>query len=241
VPPLSTYRFYSLPTALSLSDDPIAAKLLRALDTVDTIPASFPGQRVKYPCLWQNTRDIEIQLLALVEVQSHHDHSTHVPIMSAACSPETFAPSVAGTEILDVYASVVRDFNGTGPSFVAPAVELTDASFCNVTVTYTHPGQGDEISVEAWLPLEGWNNRLQGVGGGGFAPGRSGSSYPLMVTALADGFASITTDGGVDYRANLSSWAITSPGSVDWTNLENFAGATLGEQVNIPPTTLLTT
>jgi hypothetical protein len=48
------------------------------------------------------------------------------------------------------------------------AFEKEPLNFCNVTITYTHPGQGDSVNVYVWMPLEGWNGNFLGQGGGGW-------------------------------------------------------------------------
>jgi hypothetical protein len=48
------------------------------------------------------------------------------------------------------------------------AFEKNPLDFCNVTVTYTHPGQGDSVNVYVWMPLEAWNGNFLGQGGGGW-------------------------------------------------------------------------
>lgn len=40
--------------------------------------------------------------------------------------------------------------------------------YCNVAVTYTHPGWNDTIHTQVLLPAAAnWNGRYQGIGGGG--------------------------------------------------------------------------
>ena len=51
---------------------------------------------------------------------------------------------------------------------VAPASGTTPAS-CRVHASVTHPPAGDDVNIDVWLPLEGWNGRFQGVGGGGYS------------------------------------------------------------------------
>ena len=40
--------------------------------------------------------------------------------------------------------------------------------FCRVIAKAT-PSADSDIAIEIWLPLEGWNGKLQGTGNGGFA------------------------------------------------------------------------
>lgn len=66
-------------------------------------------------------------------------------------------------------------------------------AFCRVSATLT-PSADSIIRVEVWLP-EGarWNGNLQSVGNGAWA---GSLSYPAMATALADGYATASTDTG---------------------------------------------
>lgn len=145
-----------------------------------------------------------------------------------ACSPGIFSPSVFGAEILDTYASVVSDYFPP----VTPDTPLQ--SFCNVTVTYTHPGQNDYIIVEAWLPIDDYNGRFQAVGGGAWSPGRSASAWNLMAESIVGGFATITTDAGlVGNDGTATPWALLSPGNVDLFSLQNLASVSLNDEAII--------
>ena len=53
---------------------------------------------------------------------------------------------------------------------VAPAAGTTPAS-CRVHASVTHPPAGDDVNIDVWMPIEGWNGRFQGVGGGGYSGG----------------------------------------------------------------------
>ncbi|TPX13881.1 uncharacterized protein E0L32_005825 [Thyridium curvatum] len=157
--------------------------------------------------------------------------------LAAHCSPATFGtPSLFGGSVLNVHASYVTNFSASAPDtarFIAPSVRLTDASFCNVTVEYTHPGQADRVSVETWLPDAGrWNGRFQAVGGGGWRAGRFALTYGLQVGALADGFATTSTDAGVG-QLGLPGWALLSPGNPNLHKLNNFANVALHDQAVI--------
>ncbi|KAJ1334008.1 tannase/feruloyl esterase family alpha/beta hydrolase [Microdochium nivale] len=156
--------------------------------------------------------------------------------LPGACVPDNFANIIlAGAEILDISAQLLTNVTETSPGmfrYTSPTVQLENASFCNVTVTYTHPGQGDRINVEAWLPQTGWNNRYQGVGGGGFVAGRFSLTYTKMYGAVADGFATSSTDAGLYPigSPNAAPWATTSPGNVNLYNLNNLASVSLNDQ-----------
>lgn len=65
-------------------------------------------------------------------------------------------------------------------------------SFCRVTATLT-PSSDSDIKIEVWMPVSGWNGKLQSVGNGGFA---GMISYPAMALAITDGYATTSTDTG---------------------------------------------
>jgi feruloyl esterase len=79
------------------------------------------------------------------------------------CSPSAIAtPALFGAEILSLSASWVQNFTLDVPAtfnYNHGDSSVQNVEFCNVTVTYTHPGYDDRITVETWLP-NNWNNRL---------------------------------------------------------------------------------
>lgn len=149
--------------------------------------------------------------------------------------PATFgAPSVFGAEILDVQASLVTNYSESVPSgyrFTLPSTEVENATFCNVTVSYTHPGTDDNVISEAWLPVDNWNGRFQAVGGGGWVAGRFFLSYTAMAGAMGDGYATITTDSGLGASDEPSPWALLSPGNVNLHLLEDLGSVSLIDEV----------
>ncbi|KAI0138182.1 tannase and feruloyl esterase [Hypoxylon sp. NC0597] len=157
--------------------------------------------------------------------------------LRSLCVPTTFGNlSVFGTEILSIEANLATNVSVSVPEayrFTQPAIELQNGTFCNVTVSYTHPGQNDNIFVEAWLPVDNWNNRLQAVGGGGWAAGRFFLSYIAMYGAIADGYATITTDAGLGGVLSAEPWALNSPGNVNLYNLQNLASVSLNDEAII--------
>ncbi|KAH6614505.1 Tannase/feruloyl esterase [Chaetomium sp. MPI-SDFR-AT-0129] len=159
--------------------------------------------------------------------------------LSTACAPSTFAGLAAfGTEILSIDTHLVTNFSAYVldiPRWTAPTIYYENATFCNVTVSYTHPGQNDNIIVETWLPVENpsWNERLQAVGGGSWIAGRFATSYETMKGALGDGYVTTTTDAGLGSAQDPREWALNSVGNVNWYNFNNFASVSLGDQATL--------
>lgn len=160
------------------------------------------------------------------------------PSLLAACVPSTFssALSVFGATVLSIDAVAVTNFSSVAPGdfrFTQPGTQLINGSFCNVTVAYKHPGQSDRVTVETWLPApeDAWNGRLQAVGGGGWIAGRFVLSYAAMVGAVADGYATVTTDAGLNADDDPDPWALVSPGNVNLYALQNFGSVSLGDEV----------
>jgi len=159
--------------------------------------------------------------------------STH---LASTCVSASFGSlSLFGAEILSLEASLVTNHSASVSSavrFTQPSIDVQNATFCNITVSYTHPGQGDNILVEAWLPVDNWNGRFQAVGGGGWIAGRYDDGYSAMSGAIADGYATITTDAGLRAQ-DASFWALLSPGTVNLYNLQNLASVSLEDEVRV--------
>lgn len=74
-----------------------------------------------------------------------------------------------------------------------PALQGLPA-FCRVVATL-NPAPQSDIRIEVWLPIEGWNGKLLGVGNGGF----SGSiSYAALADGVKRGYATASTNTGHD-------------------------------------------
>ena len=65
-------------------------------------------------------------------------------------------------------------------------------AFCRVAATLK-PTADSDIKIEVWLPVSGWNGKLQSVGNGGWA---GIISYPALSDALRQGYATASTDTG---------------------------------------------
>ncbi|KAH8781002.1 putative feruloyl esterase [Diaporthe sp. PMI_573] len=142
-------------------------------------------------------------------------------------------PALFGAEILSLTSNLVSNYSTYVPetyNYNHPSVSVENVNYCNITVTYTHPGQNDRINVEAWLPLE-WNERLMAVGGGGLVAGRFVLSYFFMAGAIGQGYATVTTDAGTstDPATGLTE-LLLKPGNIDWNAVQNFGSRALNDE-----------
>jgi feruloyl esterase len=86
-------------------------------------------------------------------------------------------------------ASVIT---GAG-SFEPPGTIIANVPpFCRVAVTLK-PTADSDIKTEIWLPMSGWNSKLQSVGNGAWA---GVIPYAAMAQAVAGGYATAGTDTG---------------------------------------------
>ncbi|CAO2655638.1 Nn.00g044410.m01.CDS01 [Neocucurbitaria sp. VM-36] len=152
------------------------------------------------------------------------------------CSPSSFATvDLPNIEVLTLTAEPRDNYTYVPPPPYDQSFEPTPGlNFCNLTVSYTHPGWNDTIVTSIFLPTQNWNGRYQAHGGGGMVTGGSGTLFAGIMTALAEGFAVSTTDGGhisdgIALGGSESPWTLTSPGNVNWPLLIDFASLALHE------------
>jgi hypothetical protein len=113
-------------------------------------------------------------------------------------------------------------------SQVDAAITYTDVpAYCQVTVTLTHPGANDHVTVQVDLPERGWTGRLQAIGGSAYTAGDFGAP---MVGAVHDGYVAVTTDAGVPLTYVDTSWGLTAPGKVNTPLLTDFATRSVHEE-----------
>lgn len=159
-----------------------------------------------------------------------------------SCEATAFAhPDVFGTRVVSLSAApVVNDSlafeEGDVPGIpTLPGAKVDGLDYCNVSITYTHPGLNDSINVMIWLPLKShWNRRFMGIGGGGFNTGYS-ADFSFPYSGIGANFSTMWTNGGHEYpsRSNPwpdpAPWGLASPGVVDFNALSNFASLALHE------------
>jgi Tannase and feruloyl esterase len=82
--------------------------------------------------------------------------------------------------------------------------------FCRV-VAEAKPTADSDIKIEVWLPVSGWNGKLQGIGNGGFA----GLIDTMQLgTAIKAGYAATATDTGHTGSPIDAAWAVGHPEKV---------------------------
>src|SRR4029078_3900298 len=92
------------------------------------------------------------------------------------------------------------------------AVDERDGAV-RVTAIITHPPAGDRVKVWVALPVDNWNGRFRGNGGGAFTTGTADS----LRGAVAQGFAAAATDGG--HEGGSGSVALAGHRRVNWQGI----------------------
>lgn len=113
------------------------------------------------------------------------------------------SPNATVTMAVDIAPGAFPAPPGRGPN--AGAVYKTLPKFCRIGATLK-PTNDSDIKIEVWLPVAGWNGKLQSVGNGAWA---GTISYPAMATALAAGYAAASTDTG--HQGNNADFATDHP------------------------------
>lgn len=90
----------------------------------------------------------------------------------------------------------------------APEAVRAMPAFCRVAATLK-PTRDSDIKIEVWMPTSGWNGKVQAVGNGAF---NGAIAYPAMMTALARGYATGSTDTG--HLGGSASFALGHPEKV---------------------------
>lgn len=80
-------------------------------------------------------------------------------------------------------------------------------AFCRV-VAHAKPSSDSDIVIELWMPMAGWNGKLQGLGNGGFAG--LIDTFELGA-AMTKGYASVATDAGHTGSPIDAEWALGHP------------------------------
>ncbi|SPO01598.1 related to tannase precursor [Cephalotrichum gorgonifer] len=151
------------------------------------------------------------------------------------CNPgQIHLPKFPDLEVLSVEAASYENYTFTpDPALGDFPTSRLGLDFCNITITYTHPGWGDNVIVTTLLPQKNaWNGRLMAHGGGGLATGAFTIMELTMLPGLVEGYAVTTTNGGhtdppADDTSGDAPWALSSLGNVNWPLLVDFASVAL--------------
>lgn len=83
------------------------------------------------------------------------------------------------------------------------------------------------------MPLQGWNGRFQGIGGGGYAAGTLSDAAPQTALGYSTGATDAGHDTSSDAVDDASPWALLSEGNVEQNLLLNFARRSLHDMTII--------
>jgi len=89
-----------------------------------------------------------------------------------------------------VAAGAFTPANGNRPASAAAFKSVP--AFCRVTLKLA-PSSDSDIRAEVWLPLSGWNRKIQAAGNGGLG---GEIPYPALAAAVTAGYAAAGTDAG---------------------------------------------
>lgn len=151
------------------------------------------------------------------------------PACSAAAIPY---PTLFGAEFLSIEANLVQNYSQfvhSGYYSNHGSANVTNVSFCNVTMSYTHPGQHDTVFVKVYLPIDTWNGRFQMVGGGSWQAGLYLPPIMGMTAAVGQGYSAISTGAGLGSQIYPTEWALLSPGNANLYLLKNLASVSLND------------
>ncbi|KAK3935404.1 putative feruloyl esterase [Diplogelasinospora grovesii] len=154
-------------------------------------------------------------------------------VAASPCLPANIPyPTLFGAEFLSLEANLVANYSKNVPIgyYVNHgAVNVTDVSFCNVTLSYTHPGQNDKVHVQVWLPTDTWNGRLQAIGGAGWQAGLHPAGLMGMTASIGEGYSTVSTDAGLGSETTPVNWGLLSPGNANLYLLQNLASVSLND------------
>ncbi|HWY05153.1 MAG TPA: tannase/feruloyl esterase family alpha/beta hydrolase [Candidatus Acidoferrum sp.] len=136
---------------------------------------------------------------------------------NAICFSEE-CQKLTGTKIPGATITIAETF--AAGTFVAPPLPFPVAdqsafykglpAFCRV-VAEAKPTADSDIRIEVWMPIAGWNGKLQAMGNGGFA-GLIDDTQ--LGAAMSRGYAATATDTGHAGSPLDANWALGHPEKV---------------------------
>jgi feruloyl esterase len=114
--------------------------------------------------------------------------------------------TLAQTVAAGTFAGPPAPFSGVDVSTLYKGLP----AFCRI-VAEAKPTADSDIKLEVWLPVSGWNGKLQGIGNGGFA---GLIDYVQLSTSMSKGYAVTATDTGHTGSPIDAAWAMGHPEKV---------------------------
>ncbi|KAI8296720.1 hypothetical protein K4K59_003903 [Colletotrichum sp. SAR11_240] len=151
------------------------------------------------------------------------------------CSKENYSfPNLHGAQLLSITTSTLNGFKPQAGFLPEAALVAEDGvQACNVTISYTHPGHNDDVTVQLWLPTTNYNERYVGVGGGGWSAGEMGAD--IRSALASQGYAVATTNAGYNHNmfATADTWLMKNPGNLEYPLIVNFGHRALHDMTVI--------
>ena len=138
--------------------------------------------------------------------------SSNAPQSADACA-KLVSLSIPNATIVSAKAYAAGTFSGPPQPFtnvpLGPFYSKLPA-FCRV-VAQAKPTADSDIAIEVWMPLAGWNGRLEGLGNGGFA---GLIDHFELGASMTRGYAATATDAGHTGSPIDATWAPGHPEKV---------------------------
>lgn len=162
------------------------------------------------------------------------------PIAAAAATTCAAVPVSApsGTKVVSVTAAAKAGgtitFAPTVPGYPAPDPISDVPAWCDITVTVTHPGAGDNVHIKVSLPQDPakWSGRFQATGGQAYLAGDIADPSSELVSAVKAGYVGAATDAGVSGAIDAT-WGLNADGTLNTGLLTNFASRSVHDMAII--------
>ena len=134
-------------------------------------------------------------LAGVMAVLAFGGYDTAAPIAAKgpiACEALAQVPLTNGT-VISAESVQAGGLTPPAPTNASAAGAFkTLPAFCRVTARLT-PTPDSDIRIEVWLPLSGWNHKVQAAGNGGLG---GAIPYAALAAAVKGGYAAAGTDTG---------------------------------------------
>jgi feruloyl esterase len=154
-------------------------------------------------------------------MKARNDHQQLLALFLLAASAMGFSQEcekLAGTKIPGAAITLAQSV--AAGTFVAPPLPFPVPdqtafykglpAFCRI-VAEAKPTADSDIKLEVWMPISGWNGKLQGIGNGGFA---GLIDDRQLGVAMSRGYAATATDTGHAGSPIDATWALGHPEKV---------------------------